>query len=352
MSNSDYYSAYIRAKFEYLSLKFNINQSNHTNQSNQSTQSTQTGGYSYAGNNDGLNAINFAAAAIAVINCTYFGTGQQSVDCPAAIDPNVAKRADLEAQIAALDSSIKNRGKKMELTSQLNSLNVVKMDLTNLANVSNRSCDNVLATVASVYLSILFNMSTISTTDTFSSALNDLMNRKIANCTTTHRTPAKIKEIIKYYLNVINKINEYLERIGKPNGVSYVDIFTSAEYGKSDKKVIEKLREKGLAISPADEENFRMVNEFIGANLQHVVKIPVHAVLSKLRISSGPLESTLLAELRTEYPDVDTNRTIDVANWIVFGVYTYERSTNRTTISNPITVSNPITKSILGKKLN
>jgi len=323
MSNFDYHSAYVRAKFEYLCLKFN-----------QTNQPNQLGGYSEN------SPVHVAAAAIAVINCTYFGTNQESVDCVdnTSAEATAQKKAQLETEIAALGTSIKDRTKRMELTSQLNSLNTVKTDLTNISNISNRTCDKILATVASIYLSILFNSTKNTTnTDTFSTALNDLMNKKIINCKSEKRTPEKIKQIIKYYLNVINKINEYLENIGTPNGVSYVDIFTNAEYGKSDKKVIEKLREKGLEISAADEENFRMVNDFIGSNLQHVKKISVHDILAKLKINSQPIETLLVEELKKEYPNV--NSEIDVANMIVFGVYTYDRPTNKTTVSNQITQS-------------
>ena len=127
--------------------------------------------------------------------------------------------------------------------------------------------------------------------------------------------------------------------IGKTNGVSYIDIFTNAEYGKSDKKVIQKLREKGLEIAPTDEKNFRMVNDFIGSNLQNVKRISVHDVLTKLRINSQPLDEKLLTELKKEYPNADPNPNtqIDVGNMIVYGVYTYDRPTNKTIISNPIT---------------
>jgi hypothetical protein len=174
--------------------------------------------------------------------------------------------------------------------------------------------------------------------------LNDFINKKIRNCSKQQRTPEKIKEIIKYYLNVINKINDYLENIAKPNGVSYIDMFTNAEYGKSDKKVIEKLKEKGLEIAAVDEENFRMINDFIGSNLQYVKKISVHDVLAKLKVNSTTFNTVLLEELKTNYPNV--NSQIDVNNWIVYGVYKYERSGDKTTVSNPITQSIRISRKL------
>lgn len=330
MSNSNYYSEYVRSKFEYLCLQF--------------------GGYSEN------SPTHIAAAAIAVINCTYFGTNQKSVDCPS-IDPNTDKISKIEKELANLTDSVKDRSKKMELTTQLNSLKTRKSEIKSI-DVSNRICDNVLATVASVYLSILFNMgittktitniitntTTNITTDVFTLELNNFINKKIRNCSNEQRTPEKIKEIIKYYLNVINKINDYLENIAKPNGVSYIDMFTNAEYSKSDKKVIEKLKEKGLEIAAIDEENFRMINDFIGSNLQYVKKISVHDVLANLKVNSTTLDSVLLEELKTNYPNV--NSQIDVNNWIVYGVYTYERSGDKTTVSNPITQSVRISRKL------
>jgi hypothetical protein len=337
MSNTNYYSEYIRSKFEYLCLKFN-------NQYNQHYQLLQLGGYSEN------SPTHIAAAAISVINCTYFGTNQKSVDCPT-IDPNTEQISKINAELAKLTESVKDRGKKMELTRQLESLqprkSQIKSEIKSI-DVSNRICDNVLATVASVYLSILFNMGSStnseSTTDSFTLALNDFINKKIRNCSKQQRTPEKIKEIIKYYLNVINKINYYLENIGKPNGVSYIDMFTNAEYGKSDKKVIEKLKEKGLEIAAIDEENFRMINDFIGSNLEYVKKISVHDVLAKLKVNSTTLDNNLLEELKTNYPNV--NSQIDVNDWIVYGVYTYERQSNKTTVSNPITQSVRISRKL------
>ena len=352
MSNSNYYSEYVRSKFEYLCLKFN-------NQHNQHNQLFQSGGYSEN------SPTHIAAAAIAVINCTYFGTKQKSVDCPS-IDPNTEQISKIEADIENLTDSIKDRGKRMELTTQLNSLKTqlnsqkTRKSEIKTIDVSNRICDNVLATVASVYLSILFNMPIVKTDklttntfidpfmDPFTLALNDFINKKIRNCSNQQLTPEKIKkkikEIIKYYLNVINKINDYLENIAKPNGVSYIDMFTNAEYGKSDKKVIEKLKEKGLEIAAVDEENFRMINDFIGSNLQYVKKISVHDVLAKLKVNSTTLDTVLLEELKTHYPNV--NSQIDVNNWIIYGVYTYDRVSNKTTVSNPITQSVRISRKL------
>ena len=132
------------------------------------------------------------------------------------------KISEIKRDLLNLTDSIKDRGKRMELTRQLDSLQPIKSQIKSkfeTIDVSNRICDNILATVASIYLSILFNMgtttNTTNTTNSFTLALNDFINKKIRNCSNEQRTPEKIKEIIKYYLNVINKINDYLENIAK-----------------------------------------------------------------------------------------------------------------------------------------
>jgi biotin operon repressor len=131
---------------------------------------------------------------------------------------------------------------------------------------------------------------------TFITLINDLINTKINNCEIAKRTEEKKYEIIKYFLNSIQKMNELLYLIGKENGVSYQDIFTNAEYGKQDKKAIEKLREKGIIIDKDDEEYFRMVNDFIGSNLNNIKFININEVIDQINNASNDNKQKLISE--------------------------------------------------------
>jgi hypothetical protein len=174
---SDHKSNYIAMKFKYSFLKF------------------QTGGYN---SND---AINLAAAATAVINCANFDNKAVSVDC---YDP-IAEKITLEARLVTLNTTrdnltgIKNAEARMKIEKEIadvrNQINVVQSRI-GTSNVANRTCDKVLATVASIYLAIIHNKH-----DGLVTLINDLASMKINNSPTDKRTPEKRISVAKYYLN-------------------------------------------------------------------------------------------------------------------------------------------------------
>lgn len=316
LSDNEFKTKYAQIKFKYLCLKL------------------QNGGYTE------VSPTHLAAAAIAVINCTYAGTNQQSVDCVAPISTNIERINQLNTELLALGenpSGIKNINRKREITVELNRLKTLKTEVK-AVDVNNRTCDNVLATVASIYLSIVFN--TNETKSTFITLINDLINAKIRNCSEAQRTDEKKQKIIEYFLNTITKLNQYLSAISDIDNtstntsVSYKDIFTNAEYGKQDKKAIEALREKGLVISKEDEENFRMVNDFIGSKLDKVKLINIQEVINGFKISGKSITNDLKTKLN-KFDSVSTD--INTDKFIAFGVYTFDRANNKSIITNTIT---------------
>jgi hypothetical protein len=317
-------SQYNAIKFKYLCLKLEKQLKNQTN-----NIFKQTGGYTET------TQTHLAAAAIAVINCTYFGTQQKSVDCSAPVVNTTERINQINAELVRLEnlSGIANINKKRELNVELNSLKSVKSSVDSVS-VNNRTCDNVLATVASIYLSIIAS----DNVNTFTKLINDLINGKLVNCTNDQKTEAKKLEIIEYFLNAVNKMNEYLENIGK--NVSYEAIFTNAEYGKQDRTVAEKLIEKGLNPIIVNDENFRMVNQFIGPRLDKVKFINLHNLIDNIKASSDDNKNIL----KRKFPQTPQKTSININNFIIFGVYTYDANRNKKTI-----ITNPITY-VAGKK--
>ena len=309
-------SQYNALKFKYLTLKIQKN-----------------GGYTET------TPMHLAAACIAVVNCTYLGSNQESVDCPVSADPTLERIKIIQEELKNLEnvSGVKAINKKRELNMELSKLSVSKTKV-DTPSVNNRTCDTTLATVASIYLSIIYH----TDKNKFMLTINDLINSKINNCEVALRSNEKKKQITEYYLRPIKKMNDYLLNIcerktGSANCVTYEDIFTNAEYGKQDKEIVKKLKElKGFVISADDEENFRMVNQFIGPNLNKVALLDLHTIIDD--ISSINNEQKQSLKSGTNY-SVPTNANINTNNFIAFGVYTYDRNTNTTTVKNKITNS-------------
>jgi hypothetical protein len=314
-------SQYCAIKFRYLCLK----QEQEFKYFKHFEQTKQAGGYTES------SPTHLAAAAIAVINCTYFGTNQESVDCTKPIDNTQEKINIIKNELLTLEnvSGIKAINRKRELNVELDKLKTIRTEI-NKPNINNRTCDTTLATVASIYLSIIFH----TDKDKFMLLFNDLINAKINNCEVAQKTEEKKYEIIEYFLNSIEKMNNYLSLINKPNNVNYEDIFTNAEYGKQDKKMVEKLKEKGLSISKDDEENFRMINEFIGSNLDKVNIIDLNYVVNNIKSASDNNKNTLIKKYINDTFTNQIKNPINVDNFIVFGVYTYDK---KIIIKNPIT---------------
>jgi len=327
-------SQYSATKFSYLCLKLE--------------KQIQNGGYTEA------TPTHLAAAAIAVINCTYFGTKQESVDCVEPVTDNSGRIKEIEKEIADIDNkekkTISDRKELATLTNELKTL-TNKKQIVSDTDVTNRECDNVLATVASIYLSIIFH----DTQDIFIQLINDLIMKKVTNCIKREKDKKKLKskinEIITYFLNVVNKMNTYLENIGKTNNVSYEDIFTNAEYGKQDKKKLKKLKEQNptesifSSINKEDQENFRMVNQFIGHRLHKVNYINLHDLINKITATNDAkitANTDITALINKDYLKTIFHNKIDIVdtnNFIVFGIYTYDRTNNSVVITNPITYS-------------
>jgi hypothetical protein len=328
-------SQYNAIKFKYLFLKFINEQTTQLQQQEQEQEQKQKqeGGYTES------SPTHLAAAAIAVINCTYAGTNQKSIDCVQPLPNNDIKIKEINDELIKLEniSGIKSINRKRELNIELNNLKNIKSNV-NTIDINNRICDQELATIASIFLSIIY----ITEPEKFITLINDLINTKFNNCkftlvSNTKEIEAKKMEIVKYYLNVLKKINSYLENIGKQkqDGVSYEAIFTNAEYAKQDKKMIEKLREKGIKISKDDEENFRMVNQFIGPNIDNIKLINLEKIYKSIMIKNNLLSDNILNILKNEYTTPTT--IISTNNFIVFGVYTINPQTKKVIINNPIT---------------
>lgn len=304
---------YSLTKFRYLCLKL------------------QNGGYTEN------TATHLTAATIAVINCTYYNTNQKSVDCVTIVD-NTQKINLLNDELVKLETEkgIKAIKRKLEIRSELDKLMLEKNKIntrTDTPDVNKRTCDKILSTVASVYLSIIYN----TNKNTFITLMNDLINAKINNCEIAKRTEEKKYEIIKYFLNIIQKMNELLYLIDKQNGVSYQDIFTNAEYGKQDKKAIEKLREKGIKISKDDEEYFRMVNDFIGSKLDKIKFININEIISQINNASPDNKKKLILEFELSENKNIKNTEMKPNKFIVYGVYKFDRNNNSTIVENIIT---------------
>jgi biotin operon repressor len=167
--------------------------------------------------------------------------------------------------------------------------------------------------------------------------MNDLINAKINNCEIAKRTEEKKYEIIKYFLNLIQKMNDLLYNIDKQNEVSYQDIFINAEYGKQDKKAIEKLREKGIKISKDDEEYFRMVNDFIGSNLDKIKFININEIINQIGSASENNKKKLIIEFELSANKNIKNIEIKPNKFIVYGVYKFDRSNNTSSVEKIIT---------------
>jgi hypothetical protein len=242
-------SDFVAMKFKYLSLKFE--------------HEFQQGGYNEN------NAINLAAAATAVINCTNKDAGVQSVDC---VDSNINEMIEEKKKLEESEKFGKKgvsskllqlRNKFLEKTQSVkNKIGQLtkKTNDSNQLSVSNRACDDVLATVASIFLAIIHHKYKI-----FSTLLNDLINRKINNCPKNIRTPEKKLQIVKYFLNVVIKLNNYLNLIGST--IKIDDIFDNAEYSKvvKDERKINSFIFDGIFNS--ENNKFTFVNNIKPINI-------------------------------------------------------------------------------------
>jgi hypothetical protein len=271
---SDHKSNYIAMKFKYSFLKF------------------QTGGYN---SND---AINLAAAAAAVINCANFDNKAVSVDC---YDPT-AEKITLEARLVTLSTTrdnltgIKNAEARMKIEKEIadvrNQINVVQSRI-GTSNVANRTCDKVLATVASIYLAIIHNKH-----DGLVSLINDLASKKINNCPSDKRTPEKRISVAKYYLNILLKLNDYLNGIGN-NLVSFDAIFENAEYSKV-------------------KEGVRTINPFM---LSGIVEMDLQEKTESKEVKNNAVKNETLTERRkvvsgTVKPDPNNGNKPKLNNFI------------------------------------
>ena len=346
-------SDYVAIKFKYRALQFWFNY--------------QNGGYVA---ND---AANLAAAATAVINCTNYGTNTESVDC--AYTDAKKKKASFEEQLKNLNNQltahdckyqaisgeacsnesvsklvaelklvnvIKRNEKRANIEKEIqtihNELRLVNKTLENYSasDISNRTCDNNLATVASIYLSIIHH-----TFGGLAQLMSDLISAKMTNCkkylNPTEDQTNKLTEVVNYYMRALDKANQYLESIGSTDAEkafgSYQNIFTNAEFAKQDTKRFNKLKELYPelfgSISEEQMPNFRMVNEFMGSNLQNIKPINLSDIIDNVRIKSSKvsppkqlselLESDNLNKIKNSFPN--PTFVVRTDDFIVFGIY-------------------------------
>ena len=207
MTNSNYYSKYVSAKFKYLWLKFN----------KEYNQAQQTGGFIYGKNQDDLSR-SMAAVYAALLICT----DQDSVDCRDTRH-DIRKECDYDAMIISI--------------------------------------------IASLFLSILSTKKDDHNKNFCYELFASFIKKKIANCKISEKsgntaplTTDKIKEIFVYFLNIIKQINENLEKIAdqRTDPITYqriIDkIFLSPEYHDSAR--VNKITDdqKSVLVNLSNEE--------------------------------------------------------------------------------------------------
>jgi len=205
---------YAKYKFKYLCLKL------------------QNGGY-YENTPQ-----NLAAAAIAVINCSFINTNQMSVDCNDEITKSydeVLKVLEQERNNIEIDTTLSVVRKANQLKENQIKINNHKIKKSSVINVvtapKDKLCDPTLATVASIYLSLIY----VTDENKFITLIKDLINAKVINCKTRvskERLEIKTKEIQEYYLKILLQINKFLTEIG--DKIKYEQIFINSEFSKTD----------------------------------------------------------------------------------------------------------------------
>jgi hypothetical protein len=337
IDGAKFQTKYIQMKFKYLCLKI------------------QNGGYI------DNTPQQLAAAAIAVINCTYADSDQRSVDCISS-DPREKEMSDLKEAKSKLEAdpnqTRKTRGEIASLDEKITKLNKLRELKTSvIVDIGNRTCDHVLATVASIYLSIIYKLDKLKNTNIFITMFYNLMYAKYINCKEDQRSDVKKTEIIQYYLNTINRINQYLLNInqevtynnGKPVKVSYDEIFANSEYGKQESRLVSqctiettdvytklKIFDHEFILLKSDEyshdeiNDFRMANDFIGSNIFNIEYIDILDVDVINQFKTLLTEKKRLLPLTfilTTTPNIDLSTKVitKTQELILFGVYKYRK---------------------------
>lgn len=292
MTNSNYYSKYVSAKFKYLWLKFN----------KEYDQVQQTGGYKFKYPAKGLPnddqimelSISMTASYAALIMCNT----QPSVDCRSTF---VRSSCDDDARI--------------------------------------------LSIIASLFLSILSTEEDTSKVNFFYELFASFIRKKIANCKSSGSsalvTKEKVKQIIIYYLNLIKQINDNLKNI------ILDDIFLSAEYRDSLRPITDQQKEKLVKLSQnsphiaftkdqliattsEEKVNLGIINSFFENNLEKVKYISYSTFLDYLKKNQKLKNTASLDDISyTEIFDeisvltefTDETGSVDVSKFIFVGAY-------------------------------
>jgi len=336
--DNEYYTKYSKYKFKYLCLQM------------------QKGGYNK------IDAQNLAAAAIAVVNCTFAGTDQKSIDCkPFDKTREIVEKLEKEREEITSNTKLSNIQRMNKLRENQNELDKYKHynnKKSDVPDISNRTCDPVLATVASLYLALIY----ATKPEDFITLMKDLINSKYKNCGMLSEADKveKLKEIKEYYSKVLEKINKYLSKIGKPGGTPFEKVFTSSEYSKVDKEANEakrvanmperaKLTAEQKQLSPTnptnptnktrlneikrrldemddEETRFRTANEFMLDNLKLLKLLNLEALKQQLGIENA---LTTVGEVE-----------IDPYGFIIKGSYKYDKPNNLDTVEDIIRLKN------------
>jgi len=300
---------------------------------------------------------------------------------------DILNKFDLEVQLDELKSEHISESVKMskiekikkitDLENKLSSANI-KFNAQNAKNekllhidITNRECDStgILPTVASIYLSILAKIQIENNSlSILEQTINDLIIKKLLNCSSTQLTSERVQNVIYYYFKVLNKINLYLSEIGTPNHPSYEDILLNAEYGKYDSSFIENITKAQpndvktsekiviindnetpnqdcfLSVKKTDLNKFRIVNEFIGANLDKINLIDI----SKFKIPNQKYQiSEVLQTVASKFQPIET--TFNINNFVIFGIV---KDTNKIVSNTQKTFSNIKSNKIVNKFIN
>ncbi len=171
--------------------------------------------------NDCALSINFAAAAVAVINCTTENKGK-SVDCEDTRKKEALTKADGHGEVSqAKVAEIKKETQK---------------ELTFLKTMDKCTADETLQLVASMFLAILHNSTKEGESSIFVKNLGSIIDHKIRNCNKVSADDAISKqtktEIIQYYMNVVNQINKNLQSLSEflKNEENKKNLIINAEY--------------------------------------------------------------------------------------------------------------------------
>lgn len=326
---------YAKYKFKYLCLKL------------------QNGGY-----ND-VTPQNLAAAAIAVINCSFVGTNQMSVDCvDETIRPYQEVMKELENEKLSIEndttlSTVKKANKLREVQVKIDNHKTKKNSQQTTINPKDKLCDPTLATVAAIYLSIVY----VTRPNDFMILIRDLINAKVNNCKSriinnNQKLQIKTREIQEYYLKVLMQINKFLTKIGQT--ITYEKIFTNSEFSKTDEEANSPIRTKNSGeknalenekknpnisamrltqikerLDQIDAENtkMRIANNFILTNLNNIKLLNIENLKTELGMPNDFNNYTTVGQ------------TINPNDFIVKGSYLYDKKTNTDIISDKITFS-------------